>query len=431
MTQGEAPAGGDVSGGQLPLALPMRGLEFVGIEGAVILPDDPAALSALDDCVKGWPVHDFAFTPGMSLASPPLCVVEACDDGTYRLHSRYMDQPLTDLPVATMICAVLADLSQAYSEQAEGHVFGLHCGGFALGGAGVILAGDRRAGKSTLISRLSAEADVQILCDDVLPLTVEAQMIGLGLAPRLRLPLPETAAPFFRNHVAEWLGPSDPRYGYLIPPNLMSHSTSVKAKVMILLDRKDTGEAVFHHLPQDEILRALVGRSIAGPNETTAVYEAAEALSAQLIGLRLVYSDLEVAVSLLRKTIGADGQIAVDHVIAALPDVFDNAAEPGAAQVALNSRWARANGVAARRNAEASFLWHRDEAQLWHLNSTAQIIWALLEYTASARELAADLKQLYPEASITQLRADARRMLGDLAQNGFVTMQGGTGVEPW
>lgn len=38
--------------------------------------------------------------------------------------------------------------------------------------------------------------------------------IGLGIAPRLRLPLPDTVSPAFKAHVARHTGPRDNRYAY-------------------------------------------------------------------------------------------------------------------------------------------------------------------------------------------------------------------------
>ncbi len=306
-TAGQRAGGTGGTGGKAPPVPPLRALRLEGVAAPVLLPEDPDLIEALRQCIHGWPSRLMPFAPG---AEPPLSVIEPRGGGRFRAHSRYLDAPLDDLPAATAICAVLADLSQAYSDGAAGHVFGLHCGGVAVAGRGLILAGEKRAGKSTLVARLSAEPGVEVLADDVLPLAAGGLAVGLGLAPRLRLPLPDATSDRFRAHVRRWLGPADDRYGYLLTPALAPHGRRVQAEAFILLDRRDASPARLHALPADHLLGALIQRSIAGPDGPEAVFAAAKALAAGLTGLRLVYSDLEEATALLMRAFAAGGAVA-------------------------------------------------------------------------------------------------------------------------
>jgi hypothetical protein len=409
----------------------LRALWLEGIAAPVLLPEDPDLIESLRLCIHGWRSRLTPFDPRAGGTEPPLCVIEARGKGLYRAHSRYLDAPLDGLPAATAICAVLADLAQAYSDTAAGHGFGLHCGGVLLGGRGVILAGAQRAGKSTLVARLAAEAGVEVLADDVLPVTTEGLALGLGLAPRLRLPLPETASAAFRAHVGRWLGPADDRYGYLLSPTLAPHGRSARAEALVLLDRRETGAARLHALPADEVLGALVQRSIAGPEGPEAVFAAARALAAGLTGLRLVYADLEEAVALLARAFPADGRAVADAVplAAALPALAEPT-EVAPLPVAATTRFRRARGTATRRMGAAAFLWRPGEAMLWHLNPTAQAIWALLDRPASAATLARDLAEVFPDAPKDRLLPDTCALLGALAAAGLVVGQGASRPAP-
>lgn len=412
------------AGGKTPPVPVFQALWLEGIAAPVLLPEDPGLIEALRRCIHDWPARLAPFAPGAPASSPPLCVIEACGAGRYRASSRYVDGMLDDLPAATAICVVLADLSQAYSETRDDHVFSLHCGGVSIGSRGVVIAGARRAGKSTLVARLSAEPGVQVLGDDVLPMAADGAAIGLGLAPRLRLPLPETAAPAFRAHVGRWLGPADDRYGYLLAPALAPHGRRVRAKTFVLLDRRTDAAASLHVLPPDEILRSLVERSISGPDGPEAMFGAAQALASGLVGVRLVYSDLEEAIALILAAFPVEGRestaaVALSPPLPSQPPPPDH---PAATDIPLAALCHRAPGVATRRMGEAAFLWQPGEAMLWHLNPVAQAIWTLLSRPRSARSVAHVLQEVFPDEPLQRIEDDTCALMARLAEEGFVTV---------
>jgi hypothetical protein len=396
-------------------------LTLDGLDASILLPDDSRLIADLRRCILGWPSRLLPFDPDGGTQVPPIAVLERASSNGFHAYSRYVAEGLHDLSTATAICSVLADLSQALCEANDRLVFGLHCAAVAMGRHGVILAGERRAGKSTLVARLSAEEGVRLLCDDVLPVDKAGVAIGLGLAPRLRLPLPETASLPFRAHVARWIGPSDDRYGYVIPPGLMPHGTRLPTDVFILLDRRPAAQAALHVLPDDEVLRCLIDRSITGPEGTEAVFDAARALASCLTGYRFVYWDLEEVIALLHGACAAEGDSFAGN-LPVLPAIASPLATDlaGDAVVSPSTRYRRLPDTVARRVGEASFLWRPDDTKLWHLNQTAQAIWVLLSRPASARSLARDLGQIYQEVPPQDLLSDTCRLLAQLESEGFV-----------
>lgn len=401
-----------------------QALWLEGVAAPVLLPEDPGLIEALRQCIHGWPSQLAPFAPGAPIASPPLCVIEARGAGRYRASSLYVDGMLDDLPAATAICVVLADLSQAYSETRDDHVFGLHCGGVLIGNRGIVIAGAKHAGKSTLVARLSAEPGVEVLCDDVLPMAADGTATGLGLAPRLRLPLPEAAAPVFRAHVGRWLGPADDRYGYLLSPALAPHGRRAQAETFVLLDRRNNAAASLHVLPPDEMLRSLVERSISGPDGPEAMFEATQVLASNMAGLRLVYSDLEEAAALILAAFPIDGRALTDAVVLSPPPPSQRLPPDhrAATDISPATLCRRAEGVATRRTGEAAFLWQPGEAMLWHLNPVAQAIWTLLSRPRSARSVARILQQVFPDEPPQRIEDDTCALLAQLADEGFVTV---------
>lgn len=396
-----------------------------GVADPFILPDEPAFVEALTGCIKGWPITLRRFDPSRPSEERPVTVIEPRGAGVFRAHSRYLEEAVDELSLASAVCAVLADLSQAQSDSPGGHVFGLHCGGVLFRGRGVILAGAARAGKSTLVARLSAEADVAILADDVLPVAAGGEIIGLGLAPRLRLPLPEAASERFRRHVVACLGAADDHYGYLQSESLLPHGARAGAEVLVLLDRREGAAAALHHLPEDRVLRAIVERSIAGPEGSESVFAAARELAARLVGVRLVYSDLEEVVALLLAAFAGDGR---GVGVPVLPEIADAAA--GAASVATvepRARFRRAQGTATRHLAGAAFLWQPAGNMLWHLNPVACMVWDMLVRPVSAEIIARELRRVFPDQPIARLREDVAALLGQMRLEGFVIADAGGG----
>jgi hypothetical protein len=394
------------------------------VPAPVILPDCPGFVNALRQCILGWPYRLVPFELDAAATEPPLCVIEPRGPGQFRAHSRYLDEPLDDLFLATAICVVLADLSQAYADQCSDHVFGLHCGGVSIGTRCIILAGERRAGKSTLVARLSAEPGVEVFSDDVLPVTADGSVIGLGLAPRLRLPLPDGASPQFEAYVRQHLGPSDDRYGYLLTPALAPHDRRAKGDAFVLLDRRPGAHAALHVLPADEMLRALIERSIAGPVGPAAIFDAARALSLGLRGFRLVYSDLDEAADLLLAAFRAHANTLAKSVplFPQVPQGPQVSASQTATRLAPSVRCRRARGAVTRRIGDAAFLFRPADAMLWHLNPTAQAVWALLARPATARRIARQLGELFPDEPEKRLLDDTRSLLARLEEEGFIAV---------
>ncbi|MDX5349089.1 MAG: hypothetical protein LPJ95_00055, partial [Paracoccaceae bacterium] len=150
----------------------------------VALQAAPDVEIALGQVLNGWSPHGNA----LAAAKDRQSSVQGGPTG-YRAASCYLEAPLEGLGVAGAACAVVADLAQDYFETRPGLV-ALHCAAFRYGDRLIALTGPSRAGKSTLAARLTMETDMQVFCDDVLPLLDDNQAIGLGIAPRLRLPLP-------------------------------------------------------------------------------------------------------------------------------------------------------------------------------------------------------------------------------------------------
>ena len=387
-------------------------------------------MASLLRCLNGWSPEVSAWWQPCSgeVASPVLSLVEPQGKRRFRVYSAYTDDALDDLPEASAVCAVIADLSQAATESQENALeIGLHCGAVALMGRLVVLTGMHRAGKSTLVARMTAEPDVRVFCDDVLALSPSGKGGGpqgraLGIAPRLRLPLPDSATEAFRNHVSLNLGPADDRYGYVLPETLAPHGSMAPLCAIVMLDRhQGAGRAGFHQMAPEDALHLMVRQSITGYQDAETAFGVVDRILSGLPVLHLVYEDLEEAVALLRHAFG--GETILPHDLPIGPPVagdarplFAEAPEP----VALDAVWRRVTGIGLRSVGQSAFLWWPGDGMLWQLNPTGRAIWTLLELPGSAHEIAEALTELYPEVPQARLQEDCALLFARLAAEGFI-----------
>jgi hypothetical protein len=394
--------------------------------------DADAVEQALGRALKGWlpgpapePAQEPALAgaapamPRANDATPAIARVARMDDG-YATHSSYLHAALQGLGVAGAACAVIADLSQAYYDARPGCI-ALHCGAFRYRGRLFAMTGPARAGKSTLTARLAAEPDFEIFCDDVLPVLPDGQATALGIAPRLRLPLPPDSAGQFRHYVDRHLGPRDARYGYLCAPSVVAHGLQSPLAGLLILDRRADGPARLHSVTEDEALRALLLQNMADLDTAEIALRRMTDLVRGMTCLRLVYSDIEDAAHLIRRAFESGATMPQDILIGpALSPRNDAAPSHRQPEVDPETCWQRDPDVMLQSSGDAAFLWKPGRQQLWHLNPLAAAIWTMLELPGSATELGAVLSDEFPDQPAATIVADVTALLAALARAGMI-----------
>lgn len=394
-------------------------LHFEGLSGPVVVQDAPEVIEGLRQVLRGWPV---VLAP-LGRHDSQRAVSRVLRQGkTFKISSAWLDEPLTDLPAASAVCGVVADLAQTfYHGQPE--ALALHCGAFLINGRLVAMTGHARAGKSTFMARLTAEPDLSILCDDVLPLLADNQAMGLGIAPRLRFPLPANASEAFHAHVARHCMVRDDRYGYVSAPNVAPFGTRAPLSVLVVLERAAGAKAKLHHLPPAEAVHHLLAQNMApiAPDALDATMERLLRLAEGLFCVKLVYSDLEPAVSLVRAAFGAD--MLPDPSVEISPPRAGPPAEADANVVRIEANVVvrRTNGIGMRRVRDEVFLWHATSGAVCHLNPVAGAIWRILEEPATANEIASLLAEGFDLPDSDGVTADVCQFLSELAASDMVT----------
>lgn len=405
-------------GSARPLPAGFSTLAFDDVSAPVILPQDSDLPQALRQCLNGW---RFAQTGGAG-GPPPgqaVCVVQHDPQDGYVYHAADLETPMRGLTLTGAVCATIADLSVAYCDEMAGGI-GLHCGAVAFGDRLVVLTGHRRAGKSTLVARLSAETDLPVFCDDVLPVNASGEGMALGIPPRLRLPLPPGASPAFCAHAARYSVLADSRYAYLRTPNLAPHGLRARLGAVVLLRRGPAGTpARLHRMDRAEALTTLIEQSLTDHPSVEEALARADALTARAAMLTMVYSDLDEAVALLRHAFGGteflpDSLPLADPLAPDLPQ--DTApAPPLPADICLTP----ARDAACREEGGGAFLWRPGDVVLWRLNPVAHAAWALMDGATCAHQMADILTEVFPDTPRRVILSDLCAVLGQFLAEGF------------
>lgn len=391
-------------------------LRFPDVNVQVALHNASPVAEALGTILSDWvPEQDISLDPETRHAS----VIGMT--GLYAARSSYLDETIHGLGVAGAACAVIADLAEDYFSIRPGWL-ALHCAAFRFNDRLIAMTGPSRAGKSTLAARMTLEDDVLVFCDDVLPLSTDGNAVGLGIAPRLRLPLPKTCTQAFREHVARHSGPHDDRYVYLCAPTVAPHGTSAPLSVLLILDRRDAAPAHLHAVAEDEALHFLLTQNMSDLQTPEAAFARLTDLLAGMTCLRLVYSDLEEAVALILNAFGSAAPVAADVEIGPVSQPMTADLLP-AANMSADLCWSRNPDVVIQTKGDSAFLWLPGKTMIWHMNTLARAVWGLLEIPGTARDIGQLLAEQFPHTGEAVLIRDVTSLLQALSADGLVEQQ--------
>lgn len=395
-------------------------IQFKGLARAVRLPGDaPELLETLTRVFNGW-----AAAPASNIGSnaqEDLCRVVRDSARTFSVHSSFVTQRIEGLPLASAVCAIAADLAQGYSEDRPGSLT-LHCGAFQLGDNLIALTGRARAGKSTLIARLAMEPDLRVFCDDVLPIDETGCGVALGIAPRIRVPLPKAVSACFRCFVEERAGPIDDQYGYVISDTVAAHGAKAPLTAVVELNRRPRARARLHRLDAADAVQLIAEQNMADLLTARRAFDQISALVNGLQRFSLVYSDLDDAVDLLRRTFAGGPTSTVD-------DAVDSSRRRSVLtrprQTSFDVQrhvWTRGKGVKTRQIDEAAFLFREDDKTLWRMNELATAVWVILDEPSSIGDIVDLLGEAFPQTSRATLQLDLIALFEILAEGNLTEL---------
>lgn len=234
----------------------------------------------------------------------------------YTRSSRWQPKPVTFRHPVDAVCDLIVDIIHAYVADHPG-LLCLHCAALEFRDGLVLVPSTYRSGKSTLSVKLASRG-ARLFTDDVLPVAREDRCgVALGIRPRLRMPLPESADDDFRAFVAQRSSPTSHRYAYVDvgEDGQAPRGTRSAIRAVVVLERGAEGPAELVPADRGRMLKDVILRNFARQNAALEILDCLHSIVAAADCYTLRYDELEPASRLLIDAFGPAGQ--ADGAVAA------------------------------------------------------------------------------------------------------------------
>lgn len=342
-------------------------------------------------------------------------------DREYVLTGDWIEAPIRRPDRVSAICALVAELIRAWVCQ-DDRLLCLHGAAAVFAGKLVVFPNSYRAGKS-LLSACLAAAGNQIFCDDVLPLSLAAGYgIAPGLAPRLRLPIPDNLSAAMRDYIEGHRDLCSDRYAYLDlgSPALAPRGWRLPIGAFVLLERRAGAEPQLEAASEADILRQVVWQNFAREAEAPGILDVLTRVVRQAGCFRLRYDRVEEAVALLQQAFDRWPEQSPRPAGIAAP----SPGEPGATIQPGPGCYLRNPQIAMVESDDQRFLADSDGAAIYHLNSIGSAIWNLLEKPMSVAQISQLLLTAFPDLEAAQVETDVGRLCRVLARHNLLSYGG-------
>jgi Coenzyme PQQ synthesis protein D (PqqD) len=299
----------------------------------------------------------------------------------------------------------------------------LHAAAVAMAGRLVIFPNVRRAGKSTLSAALAREGH-GLFSDDIVPLSFAhdgtAFGCATGLAPRLRLPLPEPLGQGFRDWAEGLAGPRNRQYLYLTLPKQPPQGTVLPLGAFVILDRREeAGSAGLERLAPEEAMDALLFQNFTRDRHSGDILRLMAAVLQDRPTFRLTYHDLTSAVSCLEAAFGEWPDTCPDRGETVRFRLADLGA-PDLPKGPKGSPLRQRAGTVEVLLGERLFLADAEGRGIHRIDTIGAVVWQVLAEPTTPEEIADLLAGAFPDAGRDRIAADLARLLAQFHEAGLI-----------
>lgn len=393
---------------------------FEGIAAPLRLTGAEAILPVLHEVASGWPRRTKAASPQ---GIPFFSITAETGDDLFTCESHIQATPPRRFNAVNAVCDAIVALALALPAE-HPDLICLHAAAVAIGGRLVVFPNVQRAGKSTLSAAL-ARAGHALFSDDVVPLSFSpdggARGHAMGIAPRLRLPLPDALGEEFRTWVEGVGGPRNRQYLYLTLPAQPPRGTVLPLGALVILDRQDDPvDAVLERVGPDVAMDALLFQNFSRDRHSGDILHAMAAVLSDRPAFRLCYHDLPGAVACLERqfahwpddlpvrTDAPEQQFRLADFAAVVP-------EGGSAGRPLVQR----PGTTEIRLGESLYLADAAGRTIQKIDPLGAVIWEVLVEPTAPDEITALLAEAFPDTPRDQIAGDVARLLTQMGEAGL------------
>lgn len=343
------------------------------------------------------------------------------------------DLVLTEAPsnprrwnAVNVICDLVAEMAWERL-RSDPSLLCLHAGAVAFADRLVIFPNTRRAGKSTLTAAL-AQLGHPVFTDDFLPVRIDAQSqtyagVANGVAPRIRLPLPDGFSDAFQAWVQQDQGPNNKQYKYLTGANIAPGDDMMALGAMVILDRQDDPVApALTPIPRADALSSLITQNFARTQLSSAILRSLDALTRDLPVFRLTYSSAEQAAKFL-STHPALQTLPICKSGALLPDIAPaplNKLHDPKPHFEASQHYIQAEGLTETLVDQDHFLADRNGLSIYRLNAGSVAIWNVMAEPTNLDELIEIVSAAFEDVAADQIASDSASLMRNLVEAGLL-----------
>jgi len=340
------------------------------------------------------------------------------ESNEYRLSRSWSNEIKTYTDKIDILCELVAQILLAKSFS-DSEALYLHAASVVINGRAIVFPSQFRAGKSLLTACLTA-AGCKYFCDDVFPLTIgECKGKPLSVAPRLRLPLPDTIDLECKNSIESHMKLRGKRYAYLELEKELRVTKDILFDVgaFVLLERREGRDAEIEELPAAVIFQQLIKQNFAREIDASLILLTLSQAISQAQCLKIYYDR------------AGDAVILLNEYFSSWPSESTNA-ESKSYALELQNRESELTdkdclvqnkGVQKIKIDGESFLTSSDGQAIYHLDMVGSGIWELLSEQISKDEIIEILATAFPETDKATIEKDTLKVLSTLKINNLIT----------
>lgn len=402
-------------------------IRFDGLKAPLRVGSPDIVRPLLDPILAAWPPPDGDRVPA---AGAPFATLRPTGKKRWSLEAPLAEKPVALHDPVNAICDLVVEMSwERLRSQPE--LLCLHAAALTFGDRLVIFPNARRAGKSLLTATL-ARLGHRVFTDDFVPLAVDAETqrvsgIANGIAPRLRLPLPDNISASLTHWIGERIGPSNKQYGYLTGIDLPRSGTAAPVGAIVVLERDPdrAGPAELEPISRDEALAALVKQNFGRQVHAGAILAITAALTRSVPVLRLRYNGVEEAAGLLDQSealrdLPAARVPRADHPGTGRPAPLAGLPAPETTPIGLDQVYRKQPDYTEVATETGIYLADGHGISIHRLNPVSSVIWKLLDEQMTGVDMADLLQELYPDIESERLRGDTLGALQFLAKHRLI-----------
>lgn len=387
-------------------------IHFSGLNGTVALEGADALKPMISDILAQWPhTHD------PSPHAKPFVTLRAQSPHKWSLILDEAPEAPRHWDQVNVICDLIAEMAWERL-RSDPALLCLHAAAAEFAGRLVVLPNARRAGKSTLAAALGRLGH-RLFTDDVLPITIDAETkmflgVANGVAPRIRLPLPEDFSDELRTWIDQDPGPFNKQYKYLVNCPIAPGAQMMPLGAIVILDRQnDPCPPSLSELPVEEALSTLISQNFARTLHSGTILKSIDTLAKHLPTFRLSYHNGEDAAAFL----------STHEAFQTLPAARHSSANPHNRQAPLQDlgqvaaafdpslQYVQVAGVTETGAGEEHFLADGTGLAIYRLNAGSAAIWRLLAEPIALDEAIDVLTMAFDTVDEAQISSDCERLL--------------------